>query len=207
MKSKCVIGGGVCLEQVFGTWTRLYPHDNVQRVELLPGNDYSFDMNALEDLDPEQATMFIAFDERFGNFKRMELMQAAMERGFKLESFVSPSAIVPPDAVIGPNAFIGEGVVLGIGSRVDFNAVIRDGAKLGAGVHLRPSCWLETGVLVADGAEIGAHSILRIGAIIGASVKIGKHCELGWARLYDKDVPARTVFDTRYEEPIYVYGD
>ena len=207
MKSRWVVGGGVCLEQVFGTWTRGYPEESLQRIELLPGSDYQFDLSELDDLDPAQGTMFVAFDERFGNFKRMELMQLVMERGFKLESFVSPSAIVPPDVVIGPNVFIGEGAMLGIGSRVDFNTVIRDGVKLGAGVHLRPSCWLETGALVGDGAEIGAHSILRIGAVVGPRVKVGKHCELGWARLYDKDVAARTVFDSRYEEPIRVFGD
>jgi UDP-3-O-[3-hydroxymyristoyl] glucosamine N-acyltransferase len=195
------------MDQAFGTWARMYPAENVQKIELLPANDYTFDLKALDALDPKQGTMFVAFDERFGNFKRMELMQAAMARGFKLEPFISPSAIVPPDAVIGPNVFVGEGVVLGIGGRIDFNTVMRDGVRLGAGVHLRASCWLETGVLVGDGADIGAHSILRIGAVIAPRVKIGKHCELGWASLYDKDVPSRTAFDTRYEEPIRVYGD
>jgi len=207
MKSRWVVGGGVCLEQVFGTWTRTYPEEQIQRIELLPNDDYAFDLSALNALDPELGTMFVAFDERFGNFKRMELMQLVMEKGFRLERFVSPSAIVPPDAVIGPNVFIGEGVVIGIGGRIDFNTVIRDGARLGAGVHLRSSCWLETGVLVGDDTDIGAHSILRIGAVVGPRVKIGKHCELGWARLYDQNIPARTVFDTRYEEPIRVYGD
>jgi len=237
MKSRWVIGAGVCLEQVFGTWTRTYPQEKVERIELLPNDDYAFDLSVLNGLDPGQGTMFVAFDEHFGNFKRMEpmlasmelgcklesfispsavmpaaaarmeLVQAAMERGFKLESFVGPSVVVPPDVVIGVNVFIGESSVLGIGSHIDSNAVIRDGVRLGAGVQLRHSCWLETGVVVGDDADIGAHSILRIGAVVGSRVKIGEHCELGWARLYDKDVPAGTVFDTRYEEPIYVYGE
>jgi len=207
MKSRWVVGGGVCLEQVYGDWTRAYPQESVQCIELFPGDDYAFDLHVLDVLDPEQGTMFVALDERFGNFKRMELMQLAMERGFKLESFIAMSAIVPADAVVGPNAFVGAGVVLGSGCRIDFNAVVRDGARLGAGVHVRSSCWLETGTLVGDGADIGAHSILRIGAVVAPGVKISKHCELGWARLYDKDVAARTVFDTRYEEPIVVYGD
>lgn len=206
MKSRWVVGAGACLEQAFDTWARLYPQEDVQRIELQPNGEYAFDLSALSALDPAQGAMFIAFDERFGNFKRMELMQLVMERGFKLEFFVSPSAIVSPDAIIGPNAFIGEGVIVGPGNRIDFNTVIRDGVKLGANVHLRSSCWLETGVLVGDGADIGGHSILRIGAVVGPRVNIGKHCELGWARLYTEDVPARTVFDTRYEEPIYVYG-
>lgn len=207
MKSRWVVGGGFCMQHVFSSWIRTFPLEHVQKIELLPNDDYAFDLSALSTLDPSEGTMFVAFDERFGNFKRMELMQLVMERGFKLESFVSPSAIVPTGSIVGPNAFLGEGVILGEGSRIDFNAVVRDGAKLGAGVRVRSSCWLETGALIGDGAEIGSHSILRIGAAVGPHINIGKHCELGWARLYDKDVPARTVFDPRYEEPIHVYGN
>lgn len=207
MRSRWVVGGGVGLEQVFSAWSGAYPQDNVQRIEVLPGDDYAFDLSVLDGLDPTIGTMFVAFDERFGNFKRMELMQLVMERGFKLESFVSRSAILAPGVTIGPNAFVGEGVVLGLDCRVDFNAVIREGVKVGAGVHLRSSCWLDTGVLVGDAADVGAHSILRIGAVVGPRVKVGKHCELGWAQLYDRDIASRTVFDTRYQEPIRVYGE
>jgi NDP-sugar pyrophosphorylase family protein len=207
MKSRWVVGNGVCLEHVFVTWMRMYPQDDVRKIELEPGEDYAFDLAALDELETGQGVMFVAFDERFGNFKRMELMQAMQGKGFKLESFVSPSAIVAPGVIFGPNVFIGEGVVLGMDCRVDFDTVLRDGVKLGAGVRLRSSCWLETGVLVGDGAEIGAHTIVRMGAVVGPRVKVGKHCELGWARLYDKNVAARTIFDARYPEPIMVYGD
>lgn len=206
MASRWVVGEGSCLTQVAATWARTHPQDTVQKIELPLGADYHFDLGALDHLDPAQGTMFVAFDERFGNFKRAELMQAAMARGFKLDTFIAPSASVPPDTVIGPNAFVGEGVALGVGCRVDFNAVVRDGAKLGTNVRLRSSCWLDTGVAVGDDAEIGAHSILRIGATVAPRVKVGSHCELGWAQPYHEDIPARTIYDTRYPEPIRVHA-
>lgn len=206
MAFRWVVGEGHGLAQVAVTWAHTHPQDSVQKIELPLGADYQFDLGALDGLDPSQGMMFAAFDERFGNFKRAELMQAVMARGFKLDTFIAPSAIVPPDAVIGPNVFIGEGVVLGIGCRIDFNAIIRDGAKLGAGVRLRSSCWLDSGVAVGDDAEIGAHSILRIGTVIAPRVKVGSHCELGWARLYREDIPAKTIYDTRYPEPIRVHA-
>lgn len=207
MAFRWVVGEGNCLTQVAATWMRMHPQDAVQKIELPLGADYQFDLGAMDNLDPTQGMMFVAFDERFGNFKRAELMQAVMARGFKLDTFIAPSAIVPSDTVIGPNAFIGEGVVLGMGCRVDFNAVVRDGAKLGTSVRLRSSCWLDTGVVVGDGAEIGAHSILRIGTVVAPRVKVGGHCELGWARLYDVDVPTKTIYDTRYAESIRVYAN
>lgn len=206
MKSRWVVGAGVCLEQVLATWTNQYPNERIERIDLEPGDDYAFSLAALDDLDPATGDMLVAFDERFGNFKRMELMQAVMARGFKLTSFMAPSAIVGAGAVVGPNAFIGEGVVLGMGSRVDYNAVLRDGVRLGAHAHVHASCWLDTGVTVGDRANLGAHSIVRVGAVVGPGVKIGKHCELGWARLYGEDVAAKTIYDPRYPEPITVFG-
>lgn len=207
MAFRWVVGEGKCLTQVAVTWARMYPQDAVQKIELPPSTSYQFNLSALDGLDPTQGTMFAAFDERFGNFKRAELMQAVMARGFKLDTFIAPTAIVPPDAVIGPNVFIGEGVVIGMGCRIDFNAVLRDGARLGTDVRLRSSCWLDTGVAVGDEAEIGTHSILRMGAVVAPRVKVGKHCELGWAKRYEKDVAPRSIFDPRYREPILVYGE
>ncbi|MCB4789642.1 UDP-3-O-(3-hydroxymyristoyl)glucosamine N-acyltransferase [Delftia sp. Lp-1] len=148
----------------------------------------------------------MAFDERFGNFKRVELMQAAMERGFKLASFVSPRAMVAGGVRIGPNAFVGDGAIVGHGCRIDYNCFLLPGVCLGSDVHLRASCWLESAVVVGDGAQIGAHSILRSGALVAAGVQVGRGCELGWPRRYDKDIAAKTVYDPRYDAPILVYG-
>ncbi len=207
MRSRWVIGRSAYLDEAVASWKKLRPDENVVRIEVPQHADYEFDLSVLDGLNPADGAMFVAIDDRFGNFKRMELMQAAMERGFKLEACVSASAILPQGMAIGPNAFVGDGVVIGAGSRVDYNAVLHPGVKVGAGVHIRSSCWLEIGATIGSGAKIGAHSIVRMGAIVAPNVKIGRGCELGWPKLYDKDIPSRTVFDTRYQEPIHVYGD
>lgn len=206
MKSRWIVGGGDYLELAFHAWKEARPEESMEKIVVPQGVGHVFDLDVLNALDPAKGAMFVAFDERFGNFKRMELMQAAMGRGFKLEPFISPGAIVAMNAVIGPNAFIGAGVCMGGGVRVDYNTVVNAGATLGNGVRLRASCWLEMGVVVGDGAEIGAHSTLRTGALVAPGIKVGRNCELGWPRRYNEDLPSRTVFDTRYDEPIFVYG-
>ena len=57
-----------------------------------------------------------------------------------------------------------------------------------------------------DGAQIGAHSTLRMGALVAPKVQIGRHCELGWPQRYGQDVAAKTIFDPRYDAPIYTYN-
>jgi acetyltransferase-like isoleucine patch superfamily enzyme len=206
MKSRWIVGGGEFLDQAYRAWKQARPDEAIEKIEVPQSRDHTFDVSLFDSLDPAMGAMFIAFDERFGNFKRMELMQAAVERGFKLDAFVSPAAIVATDAVIGPNVFIGDGVCIGSGARIDYNTVVHPGAKLGYRVRVRASCWIEMGVVLGEGVEVGAHSILRMGAIAGPRIKVGRNCELGWPQLYSKDIPSRTVFDTRYDEPISVFG-
>lgn len=206
MKSRWVVGISAYLDEAVAAWKKLRPEQSVVRIEVSQHPDFEFDLGMLDGLSPTDGTMFVAVDERFGNFKRMELMQAVMDRGFKLEPCVSVSAIVPQDLVIGPNAFVGDGAVIGVGSRVDYNAVLHAGVKIGSGVQIRSSCWLEMGVTVGSGAKIGAHSIVRMGAAIAPNVQVGRGCDLGWPRPYRQDVPDKTTYDMRYDEPIFVYG-
>ncbi|KND60775.1 Acetyltransferase (isoleucine patch superfamily) [Candidatus Burkholderia verschuerenii] len=142
MKSRWIVGGGDYLEHAYQAWKQARPDEAVEKIEVPQSPDYAFDLNVFDALDPAQGAMFIAFDERFGNFKRMELLQAAMERGFALEPFVAPGASVAPDAVIGPNVFVGANASIGSSAHVEYNCVIHAGVNLGFGVRLRPSCWL-----------------------------------------------------------------
>lgn len=205
MKSRWIVGGGAYLDLVFRTWAQARPDESLEKIEVQQEDDYAFDLGLFDLLDPADGAMFVAFDERFGNFKRMELMQAAMTRGFSLESFVHPSAVVDVSAVIGKNVFIGINAVVGHDVRIDYNSVLHAGVYVGPGSHIKPSCWIENGVQIGAGVEVGANGIVRMGASISASVKIGKGCELGWPRLYDKEVPSKTIFDVRYNEPIRTY--
>lgn len=206
MKSRWIIGGGDYLDLVFHACQQAYPGEQVERIVVPQTEAYEFDLSVLDALSPAGGSAFVAFDERFGNFKRMELMQAAMERGFKLEPLICGSADVAADAVIGMNVFVAQNVTIGHGCRIDFNTVIHAGATIGPNVRIKSSCWLESGVHLGLGAEVGAHSILRMGALVAPKVKIGRNCELGWPRRYDQDVADRTTFDPRYDAPIHIYG-
>ena len=150
--------------------------------------------------------LFVALDERFGNFKRMEIMQAAMSRGFQLATIRAPGAVVATDAKLGPNVFVGAGAIIGAGAIVDFNSVVNAGAVVGFGARLKASCWIEGGAVIGNRAEVGAHAILRAGVIVAPRVKIGRHSEIGVPGLYRSDVVPKTVFDPRYDEPLVVYG-
>ncbi|BDE69454.1 MULTISPECIES: UDP-3-O-(3-hydroxymyristoyl)glucosamine N-acyltransferase [Delftia] len=206
MSRKWIIGSGTYLDIVYYAWKRSHPEISIEKIEITQNPDHSFKMDTLDALRPDEGTAFVAFDDRFGNFKRMELMQAVLALGFKLEPYISPRSMLSENIQVGPNTFIGDGVLISHGTRIDYNSVLLPSAQIGSEAHVRSSCWIEPGTFIGDGAQIGAHSILRSGAMVSAQVKVGRGCELGWPRRYDKDIAAKTIFDPRYNSPIYVYG-
>ncbi|WP_323011599.1 UDP-3-O-(3-hydroxymyristoyl)glucosamine N-acyltransferase [Castellaniella sp.] len=206
MKSRWIVGAGDCLDVIFHACKQAYPGDQVEKIIVPQTDDDEFDSAALDALAPDSGTAFVAFDESFGNMKRMELMRALMVRGFRLDTLISPSAVVAEDAIIGMNVFIGPNATIGHGCRVDFNTIIHAGVIIGPNSRVKSSCWLESGVQLDSGVEIGAYCILRMGAAIRSQVTIGRGCELGWPRMYEQDVLSNTFFDPRYDEPIYVYA-
>ncbi|MCF5935509.1 UDP-3-O-(3-hydroxymyristoyl)glucosamine N-acyltransferase [Xanthomonas perforans] len=205
MRSRWIIGGSEYLDLAFHAWKHARQDETVIRIDVPQDSEHEFDLEVLDGLNPTDGAMFVAFDERFGNFKRMELMQAAMERGFKLEPFIHPSAAIGTDTVIGLNAFVGANAVVGHGCRIDYNTVIHAGAHLGPACRVKSSCSTDHRVQIGAGVEIGSNSILRTGAIVSGGVKVGRSCELGWSRVYCEDVPAKTYFHARYDTPIHVY--
>ncbi|RJN15269.1 UDP-3-O-(3-hydroxymyristoyl)glucosamine N-acyltransferase [Xanthomonas vasicola] len=206
MKSRWIIGRSEYLDLAFHAWKQARQDEMVVRIEVPQDSEHEFDLGVLDGLNPTDGAMFVAFDERFGNFKRVELMQAAMERGFKLEPFIHPSAAIGTDAVIGLNAFVGANAVIGHACKIDYNTVIHASAHLGPACRVKSSCWIENGVQIGAGVEIGGNSVLRTGAIVHRGVKVGRSCELGGPCVYREDVPAKTYFDARYDNPIHTYG-
>jgi len=203
---KWIIGNGTALDWAADAWSSLLGTAAVEKIAIPQSASHEFDPSVLDALSPSEGTAFAAFDERFGNFKRMELMALLMGHGFTLEPFISPRSLLAGDVQAGRNAFVGDGAIVGHASRIGYNSVLLPGAQVGNGVHIGPSCWLEPGVVVGQGARIGAHCTLRTGALVGAGVQIGRNCELGWPQRYDRDVAAKTTFDPRYDAPIHTYG-
>lgn len=205
MACKWIIGNGIFLDIAYDAWQRAFPESNLEKIIIQQNSKYEFDLSPLNTLDSTAGSAFIAVDERFGNFKRMELMSAVMLKGFKLESLLSPRAMIASNVKIGLNTLISDGVIIGQNSRIDYNSILMPGVQVGNKTHIKPSCWIESGVMIGDNAQIDAHCILRTGTIIKHGIKIGRYCELGWPQLYEKNIPNKTIFDSRYDSPIHTY--
>ena len=206
VKSRYVIGRGAMLDLAAAICGSISVDARVVRIEIGQGPDYRFDWSALDVIEND-AEVFMAFDERFGNFSRLELFQGAIERGLRMPALVSPRALVAVNVKLGPNTLLGDGVIVGPDSTIEYNCVLQAGVIVGTGVRIKTACWVSSGVQIGDGAEIGAHTTLRQGVLVAPGVKIGRNCDIGIAGTYRDDVAARTVFDPRYDARIVVFGN
>lgn len=202
--TRWIIGDGNYLDIAFCAWKLAYPNEKNVRVEVIQNPDYSFNLKCFDEINPVQDRVFIAVNERFGNFKRMELFQAALEKGLKLDTFTSPRAMLGSDVSVGINSFIADGVILEAKVKVDYNTVIGSGTIIGYSSKIKPACWIEKGVNIGADVSLGTYSILRTGVVLAPGIKVGKGCEIAIAGSYRADIAAKTVFDPRYDSPIYV---
>jgi len=75
-------------------------------------------------------------------------------------------------AGVHPTAVIGEGVVMGEGAAIGAQAVVREGARLGARVQVHPLAMVGKGVSIGDDTTIYSHVTLYDGVKLGSRVVV-----------------------------------
>lgn len=205
MSSNWLIGGTDLLDLIEEYTKRYWPEKSYKKIIVEQDSVYNFDFSSLDNLIKKGDEAFVSFDERFGNFKRTELMNYVANRGVKLINIISPRAMIAIDVKIGVNVFVGDGCIIGSGSRIDYNSVILPGANIGNKTHISASNWIESGVQIGSHTTIGSNSKVCTGAIIASNIKIGRNCLLGWRKYYDSDISAGTFFDPKFDSPIFTH--
>lgn len=201
-----IVGSGTYLDIAFHAWQQALPHEDIRCADITQNADYSFNTEMFSQIDSKADLVFIAINEKFGNFKRSELMQAALAKSLKLDSFVSPKALLSANVAVGVNCFIADGVIVGANTKIDYNTVLLAGAVVGFNVRIKPSCWIESGAQLGESVTVGSHAIIRTGAVVVPGVAVGRFAEIAIPGRYGNDIPAKTVFDPRFNAPIFVYG-
>lgn len=202
MSCNWLIGGTSHLDFAKEYLDRYWPDLEICKISIDQNSQYDFNFNTLNNAIKKGDSAFIAFDGRFGNFKRLELMHFVANKGGKLINIVSPNAMVAANVKLGNNVFIGDGCIIGSNSRIDYNSVILPGSIIGSNTFIRSSNWIESGVHIGNNVTVDSNSKICTGAIISDNVKIGKNCELGWPQRYDFNISAGTFYDPKFDNAI-----
>lgn len=206
MKSKLVVGSGDALDIAFHAWKAKDPGMVVEKHEVRQDPSYTFDLGFLDRYTPEETSMFAAFDNRFLNFKRLELMGAIKGRGFYMDPYIGVGAVVGSGAKIGQNSFISDGAVIGAQARLHYNIYLGPRAVVGYAAEIGQSVWIEAAVVVGVRVSIGAHSILGEGVSIANKVQVGRMCHIDTPGHYRENVPAKAFYKPPFDGPIRIFN-
>lgn len=103
---------------------------------------------------------------------RAVTLERAKKMGYRLFTFVSPSACFYEDLQVGENSYISPLVHLGPRCRVGTNTIVRPNAYVGHDVAIGDHCYLGPQVAVGGGTTIGDLCFLGIGATVVDGTRI-----------------------------------
>lgn len=206
MKSKLIVGTGDFLDIAFDAWRAKMPDADVKRHDIAQDRSHNFDLEFLDGYSPGETTMFAAFDNRFLNFKRLELMAAIKGRGFQMEPYIGVGALVGAGARIGENSFISDGAVIGAQARLQHNIYVGPRAVIGYASQIGQSAWIEAAVVIGSRAKIGAQVLLGEGVSIAEQVEIGRMCLLDMPGHYRENLPEKVFYVFPFDGPVRIFN-
>jgi sugar O-acyltransferase (sialic acid O-acetyltransferase NeuD family) len=158
-------------------------HEEIKYARLIGHTD------DLGNYSPDQHAVYIAVGD---NHKRAQLMDAALQQGYKMPALIHPGSQIEQDCKVGEGSVVcmgallatevavGQGVIINTGCSVDHEAVVGDYT------HIAPRAVIAGRVRVGKGVFIG------IGACIAQGLNIGDGSIIGAGSIVLKDVPAKT---------------
>lgn len=206
MRYKYIVGSGLELQRAMAAWRDVAPDVELRPVELAARADQAAMQAALDALDLNDATAFVAGDAYFLNLHRLELMGILRGRGIPMPALVERGAIVAAGVKILDNTWIGAGAIIQPGCRIGFNVVIGPGAIIGGSVQIGQSAFIDAGVTVGHGAKIGAKATLGLGVSVGHGIEIGTLSVIDKPIRVEADVAAKTFIQSSHAHPMVMTG-
>jgi UDP-3-O-[3-hydroxymyristoyl] glucosamine N-acyltransferase len=187
-------------------WREVAPEIELRPVELDARAGHAAMQSALDALDMNDATAFVAADAYFLNLHRLELMSILRGRGIPMPALVERGAIVAAGVKILDNTWVGAGAVIQPGCRIGFNVVIGPGAIVGGFVQIGQSAFIEAGVTVGHGVKIGAKATLGMGVTVGHGIEIGTLSVIDKPMRVEANVAARIFIQSSHTHPMVMMG-
>lgn len=206
MSSRRVIGLAPFLDVASNVWRRSRPEIPIESIAVVQGQDFVFDESSIAAYGEIEIPVFVAIDNRYLNFKRLELMTLLRARGHRFDRIVGLQAVLGEGVTVGENALVGEGAVIGDGASVGNAAYIGARAVVGPGAVVCDGAWIEPGVILGARVKVGAQTSITSGIVVADGVEIGAQCVLAIPGLIRLAVDDRTYFHPAFPEPIRVLG-
>lgn len=202
---KIIIGEGWFFEESTIIAHHLFPNSRVRAIKIAQDEYFDYSLKELEAIDLKNSSFFVSIDCRFGNTKRMDVVDKIKSNGHHLFNIVVPTEYRNRFDKCGENIFIGNNVTLGSQTNILDNCIIRSNSYIGSGSTLEEACWIDHHVSIGDNCTIKRNSIIRSGCKITNDIKIGKYCDIDDKGKIASDIKDHTTIDLNFENSINFY--
>ncbi|MEM1371652.1 MAG: acetyltransferase [Pseudomonadota bacterium] len=159
---------------------------------------------ALETWPPDSHDMFVTIGYSDMNRHRHSKCEEMRRAGYRLTSFIHPTAIADCDEM-GDNCLITENVVLSPKTKLGNGIFVRPNTYIGHHTEVADYVYIGPGVLVGGNCALGAFTYLGIGAVLRDAISIAEGTQIGMGSVVTKSiddagtylgVPAKRIGDT-----------
>lgn len=121
---------------------------------------------------PDEYDVFVAIVYTQMNRLRTRLMVEAKAKGFKLASYISPSAFVWRNVALGEHCFIFEDNTIQPFVSIGNNVVLWSGNHIGHHSKIDDNCFISSHVVISGFSTIGKNSFLGVNSTISNNINV-----------------------------------
>jgi sugar O-acyltransferase (sialic acid O-acetyltransferase NeuD family) len=193
------IGAGGLAAQLFDDLVRMNLPDVVFWSETPTPNKFISDRFLVISNDEQVMDHFNTIGRSFvlcvGNSEqRKKMAEKFIAMGGKLESFISPFAVISPhDVTIGHGTMVLNLAEMEAGAHIGEHCLINKKSYYGHGCKLDSYCEVGPTAIISAEASIGEGSLIGIGAIILPRIKIGRNVIVSAGSVVTKNIADNAV--------------
>ena len=128
---------------------------------------------------PESHEMLIAVGFADMNEIRAAKYNEAKAKGYRLASYIHPSASVAANVQVGENAIILESVSIHPYSTLGNNVFISSNTNLGHGCKIGDHCWINAGVSIGGDTALESQCFMGVNASASHELSLGQKTFIG----------------------------
>ncbi|MDG4598039.1 MAG: NeuD/PglB/VioB family sugar acetyltransferase [Candidatus Contendobacter sp.] len=156
---------------------------------------------------PDDYEMMIAVGYAEVNRLRARRCAEARALGYRLISYVSPTATLWAGLELGGNCKVGAGSLLQPFSRIGDDVFIGSGCIVSHHTVIEDHCFLGSGVMLGGGVIVESHAFLGTGVTVRNKARIGAHGVVGAGAVVLEDTRPHGVYVARGAEALDISSD
>ena len=142
---------------------------------------------------PSSHGFLVAVGQGDRNRLRARVFDAALAKGYDIESYIDPSVRTYPLNRIGRGCLIFDGVSLQPYAQVGDNVVIRPLAYVGHHTVLEAHCFVAPHVAILGCCRVGEFGFIGANATLTSRVTLGPHAFVSAGAVVTRDMPAHSI--------------